>query len=189
MSALPRHLREAGWLAHGPHSASAQPLLIRCRTSFRITAPSGGSVRLSECGRPCAAISSVLMPPSLPTLLPRVHGGVAVEQLGVVAGGRHADAIVVPRDRRPVQHGDQAVVGIGGLANEGNDTRLVIVAVNPLETGAVEVAFVQATARRGTGGSDPRRIAAARREAAARRATTRASRHGSTPAIVRTRCP
>ena len=49
-----------------------------------------------------------------------IHFGVAVEQFRVETGFRHADAVVVPRHGRPVQHDDDPV---GGVRRPGGSAR------------------------------------------------------------------
>ena len=49
----------------------------------------------------------------------------------------------MPHDRRPVEHGDEPVVRVAGVADQRDDAGLVVVAVDPLKAAAVEVALVQ----------------------------------------------
>ena len=62
-----------------------------------------------------------------------VQAGVAIQELVIEAGLGHADAVAAADDRRPVQHDDDPVSGVGGAADERDDARVVVVAVDPLE--------------------------------------------------------
>src|SRR5579863_1784005 len=77
------------------------------------------SVRGDRFARHAAAVADVGAP---------VQGAVAVEQLGVEAGLRHADAIVAARHGREVEnHHDEAAPILRG-AHERDDAVLVVVA-------------------------------------------------------------
>src|SRR6185503_5497579 len=68
---------------------------------------------------------------------------IAVQELAIVAGLRHADAIAGPYDGRPIEHDGNPVVTMSSPADQRNHARLIIVAVDPLEAGPLEVDFVE----------------------------------------------
>src|SRR5262245_62512743 len=76
-----------------------------------------------------------------------ICGGVAVQELLVVAELRHTDAIAAPDDRGPVQDDDEPVVGTSGMTNERNHARLVVIAIDPLESGRIEIQLEQGRLR------------------------------------------
>src|ERR1700733_16119628 len=66
---------------------------------------------------------------------------VAVDELAVVAGLRHPDAVALAHDRRPVQHRDDPLATVPAAPDERNHARLMIRAVDPREARRLEVDF------------------------------------------------
>src|SRR5437763_6842276 len=69
--------------------------------------------------------------------------GVAVEQLAPEAAVRHPDAVVVARDGCEVEGCEQRALLRPSPAQQGDDALLRVVAVDPAETGGLEVGLVE----------------------------------------------
>ena len=95
-----------------------------------------------EWGWPCHGRGSLGTPPPLPTSLP-VNGAVAVEHLAVVAGLRHADAVLVARHRREIADAQGETAAIPGEAGEGDHALDGIATVHPGEAVRLAVALVE----------------------------------------------
>src|SRR5206468_1012128 len=72
-----------------------------------------------------------------------VDGGIAVQDLQPAPASRDADAVARPWDGCEIAGEDQRVATIVPAADEGDDARLPVVAVDPLETRGVEVELVK----------------------------------------------
>src|SRR5688500_10195159 len=92
-----------------------------------------------------------LDPAEVPLTAAAVLGGVAVEDLPPEAGLRRAHAIVLPDDRREVEHSQHALAPRAPLslafipaeAQQRDHAVLAVVGVDPLEAGGVVVELVQ----------------------------------------------
>src|SRR5215210_4863740 len=71
-----------------------------------------------------------------------VRTAVAVDDFVVCAGRRNTDAVAVAWNRREVENGDDEL-SCRRAAQKGDDTVLVIIAVDPVESVRLEVHFVQ----------------------------------------------
>src|SRR5436190_17795862 len=80
--------------------------------------------------------------PRITDVAAAVRAAVAVEQLVEGAGRRHTNPIAVARYRREVQNGDDVFAG-GRSSLKRDDAVLVVVTVDPVEAGRIEVQLVQ----------------------------------------------
>ncbi len=78
--------------------------VIRGQRRLRYRQPSGGTVRLHRVVEAVRGDRLGLDAAAVADVAAAVDGGVAVEQLGVVAGLGHADAVALPRHGREVEH-------------------------------------------------------------------------------------
>src|SRR5919202_1031195 len=73
----------------------------------------------------------------------RVQARVGVQHLAPRSARRHADTVLVSRDRCEIAHHHQHVVRVATFAQESKDAVLVVVRLEPVESVPVEIHFVQ----------------------------------------------
>src|SRR5262249_20617977 len=68
---------------------------------------------------------------------------VAVEELGVPAWNRYADAVLRPGHRREVEDHHEKIAAVARIANDRDNAVLVVIAIDPPEALRIEVALVE----------------------------------------------
>ena len=81
-------------------------------------------------------------PRSIPKVAAAIIGGIAVRNLFVPAEFGHAEPVSGTWHRGEIARNDQIIVGVLGPADIAERAVLVVVAIDPLETGGVEVDLV-----------------------------------------------
>ena len=125
-----------------PHLTHAGPPGFNS-IGLNTTVASGGTVILSDHGRPCMGKGLASTPPMFPCPLPPYRGSIAVQDLLPETAGRRADSIVMMRQRSEVTDEQKHVFRRAALAQKTNHAAGHIVAVDPFEAGCIRIQFVQ----------------------------------------------
>src|SRR6267143_5691480 len=94
-------------------------------------------------GHPVGGDGARLKASRIPHVASPVDRSIAVQQFAVVAFARHADSIVVARDRGEVTQTQYLIILVLGFSEEGDHGMGRIAKVDPLETGPVVIEFMQ----------------------------------------------
>ena len=84
-----------------------------------------------------------LLPSEIAHIAPSVDPGIAVEELPVEARFGDADPVAVPWHWGEIEDEDEEIFSVPGPSDKGHDALFIITEVDPFETFASEIQFVE----------------------------------------------
>src|SRR5256886_14732415 len=113
------------------------------RNHFKKSAGGGEKRKQKKKGPPRAGMMGVCPPTLFPALDPAVVSGVRVHDFAIETGLRNAETVAFADDRRGVDDGNDEVFSVFAAADEGKNTVVGVVGVNPFETVPVKLDLME----------------------------------------------